>query len=249
MEQVLRLIAEYQWWLYAFFGLIVLFYLRRAIVARRESVRSIFKLEQEQARERYTRSVLLAGVIILLVGGLFGLMNYYLPSLAQQPAPTATATTGPLAAPTLTATLAPATITPTVTAALVRPTQPVRPTDTPEAVGTEVPQVQALVCPNPNVRITSPGMNQIVQGNVTVRGTAAHSAFDYYKIEVGPGANPRDNEWAVVGQLYDQPVDNGVLATFNSGAYPAGTYTLRLVVVDQTGNFPEPCRVTVTVQR
>jgi hypothetical protein len=249
MEQVLRVIAEYQWWLYAFFGLIVLFYLRRAIVARRESVRSIFKLEQEQARERYIRSVLLAGVVILLVGGLFGLMNYYLPSLAQPPAPTATATTGPLAAPTLTATPAPATITPTITPTLVRPTRPVMPTDTPEAAGTEVPQVQAPICPNPNVRITSPGMNQIVQGNVAVRGTAMHEAFDYYKIEVGPGANPRDNEWAVVGQLHDQPVADGVLATFNSGAYPTGTYTLRLVVVDQTGNFPEPCRVTVTVQR
>jgi hypothetical protein len=123
------------------------------------------------------------------------------------------------------------------------------PTETPEAVATEMPQVQAPICPNPNVRITSPGMNQIVQGNVAVRGTAMHAAFDYYKIEVGPGANPRDNEWAVVGQLRDQPVADGVLATFNSGAYPAGTYTLRLVVVDQTGNFPEPCRVTVTVQR
>jgi hypothetical protein len=40
-----------------------------------------------------------------------------------------------------------------------------------------------------------------------------------------------------------------VLETFNSGAYPAGTYTLRLVVVDQTGNYPEPCRVTITVRR
>ena len=34
-----------------------------------------------------------------------------------------------------------------------------------------------------------------------------------------------------------------------SGAYAPGTYTLRLVVVDQTGNYPPPCRVIITVQR
>jgi hypothetical protein len=44
-------------------------------------------------------------------------------------------------------------------------------------------------------------------------------------------------------------VAGGVLGTFNSGSYPAGTYTLRLVVVDQTGNYPTPCQVTITVQR
>jgi hypothetical protein len=27
-----------------------------------------------------------------------------------------------------------------------------------------------------------------------------------------------------------------------------GTWTLRLIVVDQTGNFPLPCQVTITVQ-
>jgi hypothetical protein len=92
-------------------------------------------------------------------------------------------------------------------------------------------------------------MNQVVQGNVPVRGTANISNFQYYKVEVGPGGNPKDHEWTVVGQLHRSPVLNGVLATFNSAAYPSGTYTLRLVVVDQTGNYPEPCRVTITVQR
>jgi hypothetical protein len=99
------------------------------------------------------------------------------------------------------------------------------------------------------VRITSPGVNQVVQGNFAVRGTASHENFQYYKIEVGPGTNPGEQQWTVVGQLHNSPVNGGVLATFNTGAYPPGTYTLRLVVVDQTGNFPEPCRVTISVQR
>jgi hypothetical protein len=86
-----------------------------------------------------------------------------------------------------------------------------------------------------------------VRGNFTIRGTANISAFSYYKVEVGSGSNP--NSWTVVGQLHHTPVAGGVLETFNSGAYTPGTYTLRLVVVDETGNYPDPCRVTITVQR
>lgn len=249
MEQVLQLISEYQWWIYGVFGLILLFYVRRAIVARRDGVRSIFKLEQEQARGRYGRSVVLAAVFLLLMGAVFGVTNFGLPVLDPPPEPTPTATTGPLVAPTLTSTPAPPTITPTATATIVRPTRPIVPSDTPEVASTQAPAVAPPACANPNVRITSPGVNQVVQGNFLVQGTANHASFQYYKVEVGPGANPRDQEWTVVGQLHRNPVAGGVLETFNGGAYPAGTYTLRLVVVDQTGNFPDPCRVTITVQR
>ena len=92
-------------------------------------------------------------------------------------------------------------------------------------------------------------MNQVVRGNMPIRGTANVPGFQYYKIEVAPGASPQDQEWTVIGQLHRTPVVSGVLETFNSGAYPPGTYTVRLVVVDNTGNYPEPCRVTVAVQR
>jgi len=250
MEQVLRIIAEYQWWIYGVLGIILLFYLRRAIVARRENARSIFKLEQEQARARYNRSVAVLALILIIMAAVFLMSNPLLLAHPQQtPEPTPTGTTGPLVAPTLTATPPPATITPTGTPTQVRPTRPVRPTDTPEVVTTATPAVRPAACPNPNVRITSPGVNQVVQGNFPVRGTASGADFQYYKIEVGPGANPRDHEWTVVGNLHRSPVDGGVLETFNSSAYPPGTYTLRLVVVDQTGNYPEPCQVMISVQR
>jgi len=154
-----------------------------------------------------------------------------------------------LAASTLTPTPPPATMTPTATATEPLPTRPVRPTATPEAGVAPTAAVSVPACPNPNARITSPGVNQVVQGNVPVRGTANIANFQYYKVEVGPGSNPKDNEWTVVGTLHESPVSGGVLETFNGSTYPAGTYSLRLVVVDQTGNYPEPCRVTITVQR
>jgi hypothetical protein len=249
MENALRLIAEYQWWIYGLFGLILLFYLRRALLARREGARSIFKLEQEQARIRYRRSVTLSAVMLLILVAVFVLSNPVLPSLSTPAAPTATETAGPLAAATLTSTPPPPTMTPTATATRERPTRPVRPTDTPDVVATETPVVRPPNCPNPSVRVSSPGVNQVVRGNYPVRGTANISSFQYYKVEVGPGSSPKNHEWTVVGQLHYNPVAGGILETFNSGDYPPGTYTLRLVVVDQTGNYPDPCYVTVSVQR
>jgi hypothetical protein len=112
---------------------------------------------------------------------------------------------------------------------------------------TNTPAIVPPTCSNLNVRLTSPGVNQEVRGNVPVRGTANIANFQYYKIEVGAGPNPQ--AWNVVGQLHHSPVVGGVLETFDSGTYPPGTYTLRLVTVDNSGNYPEPCRVTVVVKR
>jgi hypothetical protein len=248
MEQVLRFIADYQWWIYGVLGLVLLFYLRRAIVSRQQGVRSIFKLEQEQMHLRYSRSVMVSALILLVMVSVFMVGNPLSSAPEVTPEPSPSVTSGPLQAPTLTSTSAPPTITATATATTVPPTSPVRPTATTVAVvATPVPQVRPAACPDPNRRITAPGINEVVQGNVTVRGTADHPNFDYYKVEVGPGANPQ--QWTVVGQLHRAPVRGGVLETFNAGAYPPGVYTLRLVVVDNTGNFPEPCQVTITVQR
>ncbi|MFC2015891.1 hypothetical protein ACFLUM_03055 [Chloroflexota bacterium] len=117
----------------------------------------------------------------------------------------------------------------------------------PKIVPTNTPAIAPPDCPNPNARLTSPGVNREVWGNVPIRGTANIPNFQYYKIEVGADPNPK--AWNIVGQLHHSPVVGGVLETFRSGAYPPGTYTLLLVVVEQTDNYPEPCPVTVVVKR
>ncbi|HSJ59573.1 MAG TPA: hypothetical protein VLC95_20475 [Anaerolineae bacterium] len=250
MEQVLQLLADYQWWIYAVLGLVLLFYLRRALLARRAGARSIFALEQEQERRRYSRSVMAAAVTIVVLGTVFVLSNpIVLPSgeTESTASPTTTTTAGPLPVSTLTPTALPATATPTPTATVARPTRAVMPTATVQAVEAPTPVVRPPACPDPNVRITSPGINQAVNGPVPIRGTALHDNFQYYKIEIGVGNDPQN--WSVVGQLHYNVVNNGVLETLNSGGYAPGRYTLRLVVVDQTGNYPPPCQVTIEVRR
>jgi hypothetical protein len=246
MERVVQLVADYQWWIYGVLGLVLLFFLRRAMMARREIARATFKLEREQAQSRYNRSVVISAVILLVVIAAFVVSNPLLSATQVTPEPTPTVTTGPLVKATLTSTPPPPTITPTPKPSLTPLTRPTTVSPTPEVVATNTPEVRPPSCPNPNARITSPGINQIVRGNVAVHGTANGDRFQYYKIEVGLGREP--NTWAVVGELHNTPVDHGQLETFNSGAYSPGTYTLRLVVVDKTGNYPEPCRVTVIVQ-
>ena len=246
MERVAQIVADYQWWIYGVLGLVLIFFLRRAMMARREIARSTFKLEQEQAQSRYNRSVVISVVILVEVIAAFVVSNPLLPAPQTTPEPTPTVTTGPLVKATLTPTPLPPTITPTPKPS---PTPLKRPTSlspTPDVVATHTPEVRLPSCPNPNARITSPGINQIVKGNVAIHGTANGGDFQYYKIEVGLGRDP--NAWTVVGDLHYTPVDHGQLETFNSSAYGSGTYTLRLVVVDNTGNYPEPCRVTVIVQ-
>ncbi len=249
MEEVRQTVADYQWWLYALLGALLMFYLWRALAARREAARALFKLEREQAQGRYSRNVSVMVIILILMAAVFILSNPVLPPFAPEPtaAPTPTETTGPLAEPTLTYTPPPPTITPTPRPTKTRRPRPARPTPTSDTAVTPTPAVHPPNCPNPGVRITAPGVNQVIRGNFAVRGVANIANFQYYKIEVGQGPNP--GQWTVVGQLHYAPVNGGVLETFNSGAYPPGIYTLRLVVVDQTGNYPEPCRVTVNVQR
>jgi hypothetical protein len=93
--------------------------------------------------------------------------------------------------------------------------------------------------------ISSPRDNAVVSGQVVVQGTATHPQFLRYELSFFKEFDPL-GEW-VVFFTGDQPVANGVLATWDTtvgrdaGApfYPDGTYRLRLRVVYQDGNYGE----------
>jgi len=128
---------------------------------------------------------------------------------------------------------------------------PPPPTDTPTPLpppptDTPVPVVQAPACPDGRALIFQPGVNQVVSGFVPVIGSATHDQFDYYKLEFAPGANAEGGFVYFDGTAVQ--ISGGVLGNFNSPGVPNGVYTIRLIVVDTTGNFPPPCSVTVTVQ-
>lgn len=120
------------------------------------------------------------------------------------------------------------------------------PTYMPKVTPTPTPYI-AVCCPE--LCITHPYVNSKLDwwGTTFVKGTAAIDNFWYYKLEFGVGERPCD--WSLINDLHYEPVVNGILGSWNTGALPEGVYTLRLVAVDNTGNYPEPCEVRVIIER
>jgi LysM repeat protein len=122
---------------------------------------------------------------------------------------------------------------------------PAAPTPTP----TPTPVPEVADCPA-WANITEPTVNAELNGTgfTFVRGTANVDNFWYYKLEFSS-----DGEWPVrwslIEDLHFEPVVNGFLEDWKTGALPEGVYQLRLTVVDRTGNYPEPCQVQVTITR
>ena len=96
-------------------------------------------------------------------------------------------------------------------------------------------------------RIASPRPGEQVSGVVPIEGTAAFdpSRVQFYKLEIGQGSNP--TEWTTLGNTHSQPVNNNILEELHAYALPPGPYVIRLVLVQNDGNFPPPHAVPITI--
>jgi hypothetical protein len=257
MAILIDFVATYAPWLYAICGLVALFQIYRLWNVRNERRQAVFSLEREKAVHELQNIFSIALLLLVIMGATYftstTLREAVAPYIAEARAPNPT----PAILPTPTNTPLPATETPTITptpeggipTAEVEVTpefdQPVEappPTDTPAPA--PAPVVQAAACPDPRSIISAPGNGQAVNGLVIVSGTANHDEFQYYKIEYAPAGSEGFN-YLNGG---NSPVINGVLITFDSTTLSNGGWTLRLIVVDNTGNFPPPCQVTVQIQ-
>lgn len=247
MLEFLRPIVAIDTWLYIALGLLALFFLRAMWIARHDRARSIFTLERENATNRMTRYF--TGFMITL-GLMLGV--YYLSLITPRivPPPPETPTPTPILVLPDTPTPPPLLPTPTITPT---PLPGEATVEIPPLTGIEItstppppppPQVAPPNCPNPGSRITQPGNGARVAGVIQITGAAFVDNFEYYKFEFRPAGG---GDWSFITR-YDNSVAGGVLGSWNTDTVPPGTYELRLVVVDFTGNFPEPCVTQVIVQ-
>lgn len=252
MQPILNFVSGIAVWLYAAAGITLLVALRLFWAALRDRRNTIYGLEKEIAGEHAWTATGLAMLAVIVGGAVYYADNNadHLPPPAPQRSPTPNLSlfiTPTATVPPPTSTPAPPTPTP-LRGGAAAPASPTPrgapPTNTPSAPDAPPPPPPSAACPNVSARITSPGVDARLSGNVTVRGSAVIPDFQYYKVEYGVGPNP--SGWVVIGELRRQPVADGVLATFNADGFAPGTYALRLMVVDRRGNFPiPPCIVRV----
>lgn len=249
MGFLIRYIDIYAPWIYAICGLVALYHIYKTWQVRAERKQALFSLEREKAM-RDLFNILFVSIVLLLVMG-----ATYFSSQVLARALEFEETIRPIDTPT-------AIVIPIPPTPLSTPIVEVsEPTSTPSAVPTEAPEqvVEEIVpdtptpeplfsptCPDPRAQLASPAVGQTIAGQVTVSGTAIHEKFQYYKLEYAAGANAQGGFVYLVGG--NSPVNSGVVGRFDSTALANGVWTLRLVVVDTTGNFPPPCSVTINVQ-
>lgn len=238
LARVLSLLRAYSLYLYAAGFLALVLSLNEIREARRLRQETIFALEKEIAVTRTRRGIgSVVGALVFLA--LVTYVTYaQLPSETHPPTVEPTPTMMVIELPTST----PVTPTPTRTRIPTRPRATALPT-TPIATPTSPP---APVCPNPGVRIIAPGVNQVLSGQIVIRGTARIDQFQFYKLEYGLGEEPR--QWNSIGEISRSPVVDDVLGTWNLAGFPAGPAWLRLTVVDASGNFPSPCDLRVVIR-
>ena len=109
------------------------------------------------------------------------------------------------------------------------------------ASGGEDVAFSVVACPQPTVKIT-----KIVTAKPpwwNVYGAATIPNLEYWKAELSADGQG----WAL---LYRSaaPVADGLLIEFNTRTVPQGAYQLRLLAVDRTGNYGEPCTVGITIR-
>lgn len=242
--QLVRVISKYSFWLYGLCGLGIIYYIWMAIKAKRGAERTIFTLERETTTGQAYRALSVALVFAVIAGVIFFIAHVLEPSLdfpvIEEATPSA------LLMPTPSPSPVPPTMTPIPTPTRERPTPRPQeePTETPIPTATPVPSTP--ICPNPEVQITSPGMDAILNGPVQILGRANIPNFQYYKVEVGSGENP--TSWSIFSDIHKSPIAGGLLDIWDPSGYPPGVYKLRLTVVDNTGNYPLPCEVRVIVE-
>ena len=88
-------------------------------------------------------------------------------------------------------------------------------------------------------------MNETISGVVHFRGSADIPNFEYYKFEFRPSGAL---QWQYLTKS-KKPVSDGDLIEWWTNTIEPGVYDVRMIVVDKTGNYPEPCVVTVNVVR
>ena len=223
MGPVYRTLASYEPLIYIALAIGGMFAFRRMWWSWREWRDSVYGLEREFALRRLGQATAAAFLILILVFVEFFVATFIAPALPASDI-LATATLDLFLTPA--ATFSPAQAT---QAALSPVTQ-------------AVPSGMSGCIPD-RIMITSPKPGDVVNGTVTITGTANTPNLGFFKYEVAPLGT---QNWATIAAKRE-PVKNAALGDWNTVSIKNGEYFLRLVITDNVGVSLEPCVIAVRV--
>ncbi len=235
--------------LYGGIGLLLLITLGQAWRAYRRLVQAFFRVEREMAAMDLFNGLARAAFLLVLGLGLWLLVGpgVLRPSSVSPALPTPV----PVLSPTVPGLRPPA---PMVSPSPVFPRTPSplpfpspSPAPSPSPTSTPTPTPPRARCPDPNAQIDFPSPGQVISQPITLIGTAAHPAFQFYKVEInGPYTG---GQWVTLGDVVWQPVIRGPLWTFDPRPFfpQPGHYRLRVVVVDIAAREVAICEVPVVI--
>jgi hypothetical protein len=230
MDEALRFFKINEVWIYLLLGLGAVIYISKFMSAWRELRSATFGLERDSAQSRLNQAAAVLVLLVMMAVAEFVVVSFVTPIVPGS---------SPLPTPTLDLLATPTTTLQAVDAADETGLQ-TTPTDV--VLPTVVLDEQA--CIPGQVAITFPTADQIINGEVEIRGSADVADFGFYKLEVAKREEPL---WLTI-QAGRNIVINGVLVSnWDTSRLPAGNYILQLVIVDSRGESLPPCRVPVTI--
>jgi hypothetical protein len=224
LDSVLRGLITYHIGIFILLGLGILVYLRKFIIGLREWQNSVFGLERELARRKLISSS--TGVVLLMMF----IVGEFLLATVVGPRMPALSVESAMKTDTLT--------TPTVTLSA-------RDEDSTTVLSAATAIQESLVseCIADTIEITSPADGEEVSGTVELIGSVNVQNFGSYKYEYSATGTIN---WVTIA-AGDQLKLNESLGFWYTSALPPGSYLLRLVPLDNTGENMTPCIIRVEV--
>jgi membrane carboxypeptidase/penicillin-binding protein len=116
-----------------------------------------------------------------------------------------------------------------------------------EQAGVPIPPESFDVISMPPVieyaQITHPQMFMNVKGEIEIRGTASGDDFQSFRLQAGQGINPR--VWIQISEDLSTPVENGILATWDTHEYN-GLFAIQMIVL-RDGRKVDTATIQITV--
>jgi hypothetical protein len=103
--------------------------------------------------------------------------------------------------------------------------------------GSSLAVLAAPAAQEPRPIIVQPAQNAPVRGVAQIVGSATHPQFQRYELYFAPWPPPSDQAWVFIGDAHFNPVQLGLLGTWDSRSVTDGAYGLRVRVVKQDGNY------------